>query len=266
MIFLYILPVLILLSSPAKADEPVITVEAVETGCQCSQEIADTTENLHKKIEELENQNKNFQDHLNILGDRLVKLQILTHSREVCFEDVTSSKCEGSQSGQVGIVEAIRVDGGWGPWQEWSQCTATCGGGSQARNRTCSDPEPQLGGKNCIGPGEDGRKCNEEECCPDGMIRLNGVCSECLLENNYDYRGNDISGRASYTNNVDECAAECGQNSECSYWTYVKYSGDCWMKYSKSGKRYKDEVISGNKGCSGGPLPDYDDYYRSTNY
>ncbi|XP_072048167.1 A disintegrin and metalloproteinase with thrombospondin motifs adt-1-like [Amphiura filiformis] len=30
----------------------------------------------------------------------------------------------------------------WRPWTEWSECSATCGGGSQFRDRQCQDPYP----------------------------------------------------------------------------------------------------------------------------
>ena len=37
----------------------------------------------------------------------------------------------------------------WGDWSAWSNCTETCGGGEQTRNRTCDSPEPNAVGDNC---------------------------------------------------------------------------------------------------------------------
>ena len=43
----------------------------------------------------------------------------------------------------------IPVDGNWGEWGNWTECSKTCIGGMQNRTRTCSDPIPQYGGFNC---------------------------------------------------------------------------------------------------------------------
>ncbi|VDH96262.1 Hypothetical predicted protein [Mytilus galloprovincialis] len=60
------------------------------------------------------------------------------------------------------------VDGSWAEWSEWDNCTDACGGGLQFRNRTCSDPEPQFGGIDCVGNSVDNNVCNEHECPVDG--------------------------------------------------------------------------------------------------
>ena len=56
------------------------------------------------------------------------------------------------------------VDGGFSNWLEWSDCSATCGGGSRARSRKCDNPVPQYQGKNCVGLSLETEDCNEEEC------------------------------------------------------------------------------------------------------
>ena len=56
------------------------------------------------------------------------------------------------------------VDGNWSPWSQWSGCGAgLCGGNKKVRTRSCTNPHPSGGGKNC--PGES----FEEGSCP-GMI------------------------------------------------------------------------------------------------
>ena len=55
------------------------------------------------------------------------------------------------------------VDGNWSPWST-GDCSASCGGGTLKRTRTCSDPKPQYNGKDCPGDAEDEEKCNEKAC------------------------------------------------------------------------------------------------------
>ena len=49
-------------------------------------------------------------------------------------------------------------------WSEWSTCSATCGGGTQARRRTCEKSGPSDGDRDCFGPSEENRACNTQDC------------------------------------------------------------------------------------------------------
>ena len=59
-------------------------------------------------------------------------------------------------------------DGGYTEWSEWSECSATCGGGSRTHSRTCTNPPVKNGGKTCeeqdLGPAEESEECNTQEC------------------------------------------------------------------------------------------------------
>ena len=65
------------------------------------------------------------------------------------------------------ILTAIeQIEGNYTEWASWSVCSSTCGGGSQARSRTCTNPAPQDGGKNCteLGPVDQTQDCNLDPC------------------------------------------------------------------------------------------------------
>ena len=62
----------------------------------------------------------------------------------------------------------ILVSGNYTAWSEWSACNRTCGGGEQKRERTCTNPPPQHGGKDCkeqgLGDAEESLSCNLQFC------------------------------------------------------------------------------------------------------
>ena len=58
------------------------------------------------------------------------------------------------------------VDGGWTHWGGWDKCSVTCGGGTQTRNRSCTNPPTAHGGRPCVGPNEISQDCNQHVFCP----------------------------------------------------------------------------------------------------
>ncbi|XP_022809965.1 coadhesin-like, partial [Stylophora pistillata] len=69
--------------------------------------------------------------------------------------DVSTRKCN---------TRNCPIDGGYSNWLEWSDCSATCGGGRRARSRKCDNPIPQYDGKNCVGPSLQTEDCNMKDC------------------------------------------------------------------------------------------------------
>ncbi|XP_021356184.1 cartilage intermediate layer protein 1-like [Mizuhopecten yessoensis] len=79
------------------------------------------------------------------------------------------------------------IDGEWTHWDKWSDCSVTCGGGTQVRRRTCGAPPPFFGGKVCPGKDIQTRECSKWNCpdcgrvCPTGGT-LSKDCDVCLCQ------------------------------------------------------------------------------------
>lgn len=74
------------------------------------------------------------------------------------------------------------IDGEWATWGSWGDCSVTCGGGSQWRNRTCTNPAPQYGGSDCVGNITDSpQDCNTQVCIIDGSWGNWGQWGTCTV-------------------------------------------------------------------------------------
>jgi hypothetical protein len=56
------------------------------------------------------------------------------------------------------------VDGAWTDWGSYGFCSVTCGGGTQVRSRSCTNPAPNIFGEDCAGPFNSSRECNTQNC------------------------------------------------------------------------------------------------------
>lgn len=58
----------------------------------------------------------------------------------------------------------FEVDGEWSEWENWTECSVSCGNGTILRKRACSDPLPDNGGKYCNGSDTEVARCNMVPC------------------------------------------------------------------------------------------------------
>ena len=65
----------------------------------------------------------------------------------------------------ISYVSAV-VDGGYTEWSSWGNCSRSCNGGTQRRDRNCSNPTPAHGGRGCRRLGQSTRTqyCNAHPC------------------------------------------------------------------------------------------------------
>ncbi|KAK3083453.1 hypothetical protein FSP39_022988 [Pinctada imbricata] len=92
------------------------------------------------------------------------------------------AQCGGrSSSSQACNTHNCPIDGGWGSWGSWATCSLTCGGGSQSRTRSCSNPAPQYGGAHCVGMSSSAQDCNTHHCPIDGNWGSWGSWATCSV-------------------------------------------------------------------------------------
>lgn len=67
------------------------------------------------------------------------------------------------------------VDGGWGPWSVWSNCSQPCGNETRTRTRACVNPLPAYGGRLCFGNLSEDKSCRQQECQGGATIKTEKI-------------------------------------------------------------------------------------------
>ena len=94
---------------------------------------------------------------------------------EIIINDSTVTNSELDQVvGDCTVKKEAKVDGGY---KEWSSCSKSCGGGTQTR--TCTNPKPSGGGKDCTGLGPSTQSCNPQDCPPGKIDGGFGPWEDC---------------------------------------------------------------------------------------
>ncbi|XP_029563001.1 A disintegrin and metalloproteinase with thrombospondin motifs 10 isoform X2 [Salmo trutta] len=98
------------------------------------------------------------------------------------------------------------VDGGWGLWTPWEECSRTCGGGVSSSIRHCDSPRPTIGGKYCLGERKRFRSCNIDEC-PAGSQDFREI--QCSDFDNVPFRGKFYTWQPYRGGGVKSCSLNC---------------------------------------------------------
>ena len=73
-------------------------------------------------------------------------------------------------------------------------------------------------------------------------------------EDNTAYYGNNIPDSMSYQPSTSACQQLCAEHSRCSYWTWGRRAGECYLKTSDDGRMsmspMTDVYVSGTKDCN----------------
>ena len=66
--------------------------------------------------------------------------------------------------GEYLFIVLISVGGTYTDFGDWSECSVSCGDGTQTRKRTCNSPFSAEGDADCVGPASETRPCKLREC------------------------------------------------------------------------------------------------------
>ncbi|PAA54099.1 hypothetical protein BOX15_Mlig015709g1 [Macrostomum lignano] len=108
------------------------------------------------------------------------------------------------------------IDGGWSSWGEFSSCSSSCGDGIEIRNRPCTNPPPQFGGRPCPGSANDSRSCNLRPCPIDGQWSEWSTFSGCSRScgSGKQWRGRQCASPVPQFGGLD-CPGGANETREC---------------------------------------------------
>ncbi|XP_071745117.1 A disintegrin and metalloproteinase with thrombospondin motifs 9 isoform X2 [Lepeophtheirus salmonis] len=115
------------------------------------------------------------------------------------------------------------VDGSWGAWQSWSDCSRSCGGGIRKAVRHCNDPDPKFGGSYCVGDRVRYESCNTKECDPwSDIVDFRTKQCQVFNGNNFDIEGvpKDVKWVPKYSGikGTDRCKLYCRVEDSSAYY------------------------------------------------
>ena len=68
----------------------------------------------------------------------------------------------GSQMIMISLI--LTVDGGWGTWSPYGDCSVTCENGTRTRTRQCDNPPAKRGGSTCPAESAQYKNCSLSMC------------------------------------------------------------------------------------------------------
>ncbi|XP_039266345.2 SCO-spondin-like [Styela clava] len=108
------------------------------------------------------------------------------------------------------FTTACKINGDWSNWQEWTDCSKTCGGGVRFRVRSCDNPSPGNGGIDCDGENMESLLCGRKPCYP-------GICTggQVFVKEPACKEINTCEQTCSDRSNNVKCSTNCTEGCYC---------------------------------------------------
>jgi len=164
------------------------------------------------------------------------------------------------------------VDCLFGDWKEWSDCSATCGGGEHRRSRIVVQ-HPSAGGRGCMGPLSEVSECARTECegqepvdCRYSTWSSWGACTKCsgqMMRTRHIERYPKYGGKpcdAVRTEETAKCPRKCGEKLYCTWADWESWR-ECTTTCGAGGRRHRQRhlhlvgALSAGKGGIEPPAP-----------
>ncbi|XP_068910126.1 A disintegrin and metalloproteinase with thrombospondin motifs 7-like isoform X3 [Tenebrio molitor] len=101
------------------------------------------------------------------------------------------------------------INGGWGKWSPFTECSRSCGGGVQISSRDCDNPPPQHRGRYCLGERKKIKICNMDPC-PAGSPSFREL--QCQEHNDKPFRDKVYQWKAFFKED-EPCVLYCLSNA-----------------------------------------------------
>ncbi|XP_071164274.1 uncharacterized protein [Mytilus edulis] len=126
-------------------------------------------------------------------------------------------------------------NGGLTSWSSWGSCSTTCGAGSKARTRTCTNPAPVGAGSQCSGSTTESSSCNLVTCPINGnwgqWAQWNACSTTC--EAGTRSRSRSCNNPAAQYNGLD-CQGSSSDSESCTLIANCPIDG-VWGSWSSYG-------------------------------
>ncbi|XP_040215726.1 hemicentin-1 isoform X1 [Rana temporaria] len=152
-------------------------------------------------------------------------------------------------------TEICPADSNWGPWEAWSKCSVSCGGGQQIRTRICKHPVRSNNGRTCPGDSTQLLRCNVQGC-QGGVQSVRGTLSGTIndvdlhiaqlngsVSNNSESHASTI--KATFTNipkSLGSSMRNLASLLDPIYWTVAKERGEAVNGFTLTGGEFIRET------------------------